>query len=114
MQKNQSFKLQFLIFVRWPDLNLMIPTPRKELKPLLHHKHNMVSLKLTRLSSRLFEVFYMPNLGECHIMSPRYYRHGKGRCKDRIGTDRNDCNGRKFCAGRALRNMVYKIVGELG
>ena len=77
----------------------------------------MVSLKRTRLSSRLFEVFYVPNSGECHAgssSSHRYYRYGKGRCKDCIGTDRNDCNGRKFCAGQARRNMVYKIVGELG
>ena len=95
----------------------MNPTPLKELELLPHHKRNMVSLKRTRLSSRLFKVFYVPNSGECHAgssSSHRYYRHGKGRCKDCIGTDRNDCNGRKFCAGQARRNMVYKIVGELG
>ena len=95
----------------------MNSTPLKELKPLPHHIRNMVSLKQTRLSSSLFEVFYMPNSGECHAgstSSHRYYRHGKGRYKDCIGTDLNDCNGRKFCAGQALRNMVYKIVGELG
>ena len=95
----------------------MNPTPPKELEPLPHHTRNLVSLKLTRSSSRLIEVFYISNSGECHAgssSSHRYYRHGKGRCKDCIGTDRNDCNERKFCAGQARRNMVYKIVGELG
>lgn len=60
-----------------------------------------------------YDLFGVQFYGECHAgssSSHHYYRHGKGRCKECIGTDRNDCNGRKFCAGRALRNMVYKIV----
>ncbi|XP_073246804.1 uncharacterized protein [Porites lutea] len=60
-----------------------------------------------------YDLFGVQFYGECHAgssSSHRYYRHGKGRCKDCIGTDRNDCNERKFCAGQARRNMVYKIV----
>lgn len=53
--------------------------------------------------------------GECHAgfsSSHQYDMHGSARRKDCIGTDRNDCNERKFCAGKQWRNMVYKIVGR--
>jgi len=60
-----------------------------------------------------YDLFGVQFFGECHagISSSHHYdRHGQGRCKDCIGTDKNDCNERKFCAGKAWRNMVYRIV----
>ena len=54
-------------------------------------------------------------IGECYAgssSSDQYNRYGPGQCKDCVGTDMNDCNGRKFCAGKEWRNMVYKIVGR--
>ena len=57
---------------------------------------------------------YLP-IGECYAgksSSDQYYRHGPGESKDCLGTDMDDCNGRKFCAGKEWHNMVYKIVGR--
>ena len=54
-------------------------------------------------------------IGECYAgssSSDKYDSYGPGRCKDCVGTDMNDCNGRKFCVGKEWRNMVYKIVGR--
>ena len=54
-------------------------------------------------------------IGECYAgssSSDKYDRYGPGQCKDCVGTDMNDCNGRKFCVGKEWRNMVYKIVGR--
>lgn len=59
----------------------------------------------------------LPLSGECYAgssSSDHYDRYGEGSCfKDCIGTDFNSCYGRKFCAGKGLRNMVYRIVGRI-
>ncbi|KAJ7390935.1 Ankyrin repeat and SAM domain-containing protein 6 [Desmophyllum pertusum] len=60
-----------------------------------------------------YDVIGVQFYGECHAgfsSSHQYDMHGSARRKDCIGTDRNDCNERKFCAGKQWRNMVYKIV----
>ncbi|XP_022782392.1 uncharacterized protein LOC111323329 isoform X2 [Stylophora pistillata] len=60
-----------------------------------------------------YDLFGVQHFGECYAgssSSDQYDRHGPGKCKDCLGTDMNDCNGRKFCAGKEWRNMVYKTV----
>ncbi|XP_058946050.2 uncharacterized protein [Pocillopora verrucosa] len=60
-----------------------------------------------------YDLFGMQHFGECYAgssSSDQYNRYGPGQCKDCVGTDMNDCNGRKFCVGKEWRNMVYKIV----
>ena len=80
-------------------------------------KHTYCFSLLLLLLIQQFLVFTLRSSGECHAGSSslhHYDRYGKGRCKDCIGTDFNDCNDRKFCAGKKIRNMVYKIVGKNG
>lgn len=75
--------------------------------------HKLFLSSITTTYSAL-SVSSLRSSGECHAGTSslhHYDRYGKGRG---IGTDLNDCNDRKFCAGKEFRNMVYKIVGKNG
>ena len=84
------------------------------LRWMLLSENYLKNVKIKRLNRSIPLSFLA---GECHagISSTHHYdRHGHARCKDCIGIDKNDCNHRKFCAGKAWRNMVYRIVGWYG
>lgn len=82
-----------------------------------HDWENYLPAFICRCANRAkehgYDLFGVQFFGECHAgmsSSDHYDRHGQARGKDCIGTDKNDCNERKFCAGKAWRNMVYRIV----